>query len=122
MKKIMVNTSLKFLRQSAKTGKLLTFDPGENLPDGVSEEDDNAYPEVSKEFLLQLITELPLGYRTVFNFYVMENYSHKQIAEMLDCTENTSKSQLSKARAWLKKRIIEQENQNSYGKKAASIR
>ncbi|MEI6898619.1 MAG: sigma-70 region 4 domain-containing protein, partial [Bacteroidota bacterium] len=96
--------------------------PGDAGADLVEEDESQAYPEVSSDFLLQLITELPLGYRTVFNFYVMENYSHKQIAEMLDCSENTSKSQLSKARAWLKKRILEQENHKSYGKKAASFR
>ncbi len=85
-----------------------------NIPD---DEDDQSYPEMSQERLLQLITELPLGYRTVFNFYVLENYSHKEIAEMLHCSENTSKTQLRKARAWLQKRIKDFEKAEEYGHK-----
>ena len=72
--------------------------------------------------LLQLITGLPLGYRTVFNFYVMENYSHREIAEMLHCSENTSKTQQAKARQWLRKRIMELDKRNDYGKQTSSAR
>jgi len=48
---------------------------------------------------------LPAGYRTVFNMYVFEDYTHREIAEILNFSENTSKSQLSKARAMLKKKL-----------------
>jgi RNA polymerase sigma-70 factor (ECF subfamily) len=48
--------------------------------------------------IIKLIEQLPAGYRTVFNLYVVEGYSHKEIAAMLGISENTSKSQLSKAR------------------------
>jgi len=51
--------------------------------------------------LLQLLQKLPVGYRTVFNLYAIEGYSHAEIAELLEITENTSKSQLFKARKWL---------------------
>ena len=122
MKKIMVNTVLKFIQRSSKYNKLLVFDISEgerNLPD---EPETNSYPEVSREYLLKLITELPLGYRMVFNFYVMENYSHKEIAGLLHCTENTSRSQLSKARNWLQKRILESGKHNEYEQKTASYR
>lgn len=117
MKKIMVTTSLKYLRDHEKYKKHLSFEPVNeelNIPD---DEDDQSYPEMSQERLLQLITELPLGYRTVFNFYVLENYSHKEIAEMLHCSENTSKTQLRKARAWLQKRIKDFEKAEEYGHK-----
>jgi RNA polymerase sigma-70 factor (ECF subfamily) len=59
-----------------------------------------------QEELLQMISELPDGYRAVFNMYVFEDFSHKEIADILGCTENTSKSQLHKARAMLKKKVV----------------
>ena len=122
MKKIMVNTALKYLRDNAKYKKLMLFDPV-GVDSYPSDHDDNiSYPEVSREQLLQLITELPLGYRTVFNFYVMEGYSHKEIAGLLDFSENTSKSQLAKARAWLQKRIKELVRNKEYEQNTAFIR
>jgi len=107
MKKIMVNTALKYLRKEARYKKLLVFEaaPGDNPIEDADENE--SYPQISQEHLLQLITGLPLGYRTVFNFYVMEDYSHREIGEMLNISENTSKTQLAKARAWLRKRIHE---------------
>ena len=59
----------------------------------------------SQELIMNMICELPAGYRTVFNMYVFEEYSHREIAETLNFSENTSKSQLSKARALLKKKL-----------------
>jgi RNA polymerase sigma-70 factor (ECF subfamily) len=61
------------------------------------------------EDLLKMIHGLPDGYRTVFNLYAIEGYSHKEIATMLHINENTSKSQLSRARACLKEMIAQQE-------------
>lgn len=59
--------------------------------------------------LLALIKKLPMGYRTVFNLYAIEGYNHKEIADMLDISEGSSKSQLSRARVWLKERIQKME-------------
>jgi len=55
--------------------------------------------------ILHAVQSLPSGYRTVFNLYVMEGYSHAEIAEILEVSENTSKSQLSKARRMLKSKL-----------------
>lgn len=55
--------------------------------------------------LMYFIAELPIGYRTVFNLYAIEGYSHKEIAEKLGISEGTSKSQLSRAREILKKKV-----------------
>jgi RNA polymerase sigma-70 factor (ECF subfamily) len=55
--------------------------------------------------LLQLINELPDGYRVVFNMFAIEGYSHKEIADTLGITENTSKSQYSRARAYLRNQL-----------------
>ena len=60
---------------------------------------------VGNEELVKLIEELPYGYRLVFNLYVIDGYSHKEIAEMLDISENTSKTQLFKAKARLKESL-----------------
>ena len=60
--------------------------------------------------LLALIMSLPTGFRTVFNLYAIEGYSHKEIAEMLGITETTSRTQLSRARIWLQKKLSELEN------------
>jgi RNA polymerase sigma-70 factor, ECF subfamily len=122
MKRIMVTTSLKYLRDHAKYRKSLVFDQIDDQVNLPEENDDYPYPEISQEQLLSLITELPLGYRTVFNFYVMENYSHREIAEMLGCSESTSKTQLLKARAWLQRRIKEYQKHEEYGQKTSSSR
>jgi len=63
--------------------------------------------------IIECIRQLPLGYRTVLNLYAMEGYSHKEIADMLDIEESTSRSQYTRAKVMLegiliKKRIIEQ--------------
>jgi len=69
----------------------------------------NAESDLAVEDLLNMLQELPAGYRAVFNLYAIEGYTHKEIADMLDITECTSKSQLSKARALLQKRLVGQE-------------
>ncbi len=73
----------------------------------IFEKNNEASPieQMSARELLGQINQLPVGYRTVFNLYVVDGYSHKEIADLLDITENTSKSQLSRARAYLQKRI-----------------
>ena len=60
--------------------------------------------------LMKLVMSLPPGFRTVFNMYSIEGYSHKEIAEMLGISETTSRTQLSRARIWLQKKIKEIEN------------
>ncbi|NCA74921.1 MAG: RNA polymerase sigma factor [Alphaproteobacteria bacterium] len=108
MKRIMVNTALNFLRDRKKTNHFSGLETieaviGEEVTD--SYETDDQYRNLTQDQIMKIICELPLGYRTVFNLYVMEEFSHKEIAGMLQCSENTSKSQLSKARAMLRKKI-----------------
>ena len=57
--------------------------------------------------LMKLVMELPAGFRTVFNMYAVEGYSHKEIADMLGISESTSRTQFSRARALLQSRIKE---------------
>ena len=71
--------------------------------------------ELEANDLLKLVQQLPTGYRTVFNLYAIEGYSQKEIAEQLGISENTSKSQLSRARVLLQKQLLKTEqmlNQN----------
>ncbi len=69
--------------------------------------DQNALETLKHEDILKLIQQLSDGYRTVFNLYVIEGYSHKEIGEKLGISEGTSKSQLARARYLLQKKIIE---------------
>jgi RNA polymerase sigma factor (sigma-70 family) len=69
-----------------------------------------AITNLSVEELLALLDKLPIGYKTVFNLYVIEQYSHFEIAEMLNIKEATSRSQLNKARKMLQKMVVYQEN------------
>ncbi len=62
--------------------------------------------EISTDKIINLIQELPTGYQMVFNLYVLEGLTHQEIAEELDVSINTSKSQLSKARKWLRNKLI----------------
>ena len=60
--------------------------------------------------LMKIITQLPPGFRTVFNMYAIEGYSHKEIGEILGISETTSRTQLSRARLWLQNKLKEIEN------------
>ncbi|PWK20629.1 RNA polymerase sigma factor [Xanthomarina spongicola] len=98
LKRITINTALQRYR---KQGVFEIIDDS-NIEDVelTVEEDD-----ISLEFLLQIIQELPDRYRLVFNLYVLDGFSHKDIAEMLSITTGTSKSNLARARKILKDRI-----------------
>jgi RNA polymerase sigma-70 factor (ECF subfamily) len=63
------------------------------------------------EDLLKLLQELPPGYKTVFNLYAIEGYSHKEIAKKINVTVSTSKSQFSRAKAMLREKITELEKE-----------
>jgi RNA polymerase sigma-70 factor (ECF subfamily) len=60
--------------------------------------------------LMKVITQLPPGFRTVFNMYTIEGYSHKEIGEILGISETTSRTQLSRAKTWLQNKLKEIEN------------
>ena len=68
---------------------------------------EDAYVNLEVEELNKLIESLPLGYKTVFNLYAIEGYTHQEIAEMLGIQEGTSKSQLSRARGLLQQKLNE---------------
>ncbi|MBO4340059.1 MAG: RNA polymerase sigma factor [Bacteroidales bacterium] len=96
--RIVVNDSLSFLRSSSR----LTF--VDDLPD-VPEDDVPSLPKVPPSVIQEMIKALPDGYRTVFNLYVFENKSHREIASLLGIKEDSSASQFFRARATLAKNI-----------------
>lgn len=100
IRRIMVNTAVEAYRKRVRQGQLLAID---DIHDDV--QDTFSMDALECEDLLQVIQQLPDGYRVVFNMYALEGYSHKEIAEVLQIGEGASKSQLSRARTWLKKRI-----------------
>jgi RNA polymerase sigma-70 factor (ECF subfamily) len=113
IKRIMINTALNFLRDHSKEKNHIDLDRVQekiNLHDEEAVEFDLAHLPITQEQILEFIADLPVGYRTVFNLYVFEEFSHKEICEKLNCTESTSKSQLSKARALLRSRISKSMN------------
>lgn len=103
-RKLMLNECLSLLR---KKESLLMASEEEAMTECF---DSQIISLLEAEAIFLLITKLPLGYRTIFNLYVIEGYSHQEIATMLNITEGTSKSQLSKARRQMQQ-FIEQQNQ-----------
>lgn len=99
VRRIAVNECLLLLR------KKTTFNVV-SLQDVSAEEEDFAYTEHDTEYLFDLIRQLPDGYRTIFNLYAIEGYSHTEISDMLDISIGTSKSQLSRARALLQRNLM----------------
>ena len=73
----------------------------------ISNDDPTAIQKIGYDELLKMVAALPPGFRTVFNMYVIEGYSHKEIAEALGISETTSRSQLQRARTLLQSKIKE---------------
>lgn len=108
MRRIVTNTALDHLRKSKKFNFVEEneINTKEEFVDyGEIQEFENSI-ELKAEFALEAIQQLSPAYKTVFNLYVMEEYSHKEIAEMLGISEGTSKSNLAKAKMNLQKLIV----------------
>jgi RNA polymerase sigma factor (sigma-70 family) len=101
VRRIFVNTALEFLRKRSSWSDLEASDL-KHLPS----ENRSVYEEIGLQDTLKLIQSLSDGYRTIFNLYAIEGYSHREIAKMLNISEGTSKSQLSRAKAILQKSLI----------------
>ena len=107
IRRIMVNTSLNYCRKSSFKQENIGI---EDYQDKVV--DPKAISALSEQELLNIIQQLPDGYRMVFNLYVIEGYSHKEIAELLEFTESTSRSQLAKAKKWIQIELEKQKINN----------
>jgi RNA polymerase sigma-70 factor (ECF subfamily) len=103
-KRIVINNALQKFK-GVRFMEVLT----DNIPDVDVEIDEE---EISLDYLLQIIQELPDQYRIVFSLYVLEDYSHQEISEMLSISTGTTKSNLHRARLILKEKIEKRTNTN----------
>ena len=98
MKRIVINTALQKYRKQT----VFEIIRDDHFPEPEIEVDED---EVSVDYLLEIIQQLPARYRQVFNLYVLDGYSHKEIAEIMKISTGTSKSNLARARVILKDKI-----------------
>jgi len=101
LKRIAVTTALNYLTQT-KRFRLMDDIESHSDSGALKVEDNDAF---SQEDILRMIRELPVGYQTVFNLYEVEGYPHQEIANILNISESTSKTQLFQARRRLRKKI-----------------
>ncbi len=101
MARITLNETLKFVRNNSR----LDFASIDEYNMNIAEDDSMETEDIPTDVLHQFIRELPDGYRTVFNLYVIDDKSHKEIAQLLGIKENTSASQLHKAKSMLAQKI-----------------
>lgn len=113
VRRTIVNTAINYYKKKIKQGIKTDIE----MVAGKIFERNDIIEKMSSDELLVIINELPPGYRMVFNLNVIEGYTHKEIGELLDISENTSKSQLSRARASLQKRIISLKEKEEGGHK-----
>lgn len=101
VRRVILNVALQHVRRQQRLFPVVEVDAyASHLPSG-----DDIVAHLNAEALTQFIQQLPPGYRAVFNLYVVEGYAHKEIADMLGIGVGTSKSQLSKAKAMLRKML-----------------
>lgn len=110
IRRIMINTALQRYRENKNLQLVRLEDSTVHL-----EVSNDVLSSMSADELLVKIQQLPVGFRTVFNLYAIEGYKHHEIAEMLDISVGTSKSQYSRSRAFLREMI---ENENKLGERA----
>ena len=101
MRRVFVNTSIEYFRK--KSAQLSSV--SEKEENTIEDSDISALDQLAEKDIIAIIQELSPGYRTVFNLYVVEGYSHREIGDMLGISEGTSKSQLARAKALLQKKI-----------------
>ncbi len=97
-KRLVVNESLMYIRKN----KMIEVSVEDKYVGSLTTEE---FTGLEAEELMELVKELPTGYRTVFNLYAIEGYSHAEIAQSLGINEGTSKSQLSRARVMLQDKL-----------------
>lgn len=111
MKRLMTNEALMYLRSHKSFVEIDLDEPEARFISTSASADQN----IETEELYKILEKLPTGYRTVFNLYAIEGYSHAEIAEQLGVTESTSKSQLHRARAMLQEMITVFNGQQKIG-------
>jgi RNA polymerase sigma-70 factor (ECF subfamily) len=102
LRRIFVTTSLRYLRKKANLQEIsLPVDEMYDLCQGGA----SPLEDISAQEVIDVIGRMPLGYRTVLNLYAVEGYSHKEIAELLNISEATSRSQYFHAKSYIQKKL-----------------
>ena len=104
-RRIFATTALMQLRRHDILSQTLQIDGEVELNDAELILDPKETSSLDADKLMELILSMPDGFRAVFNLYALEGYSHKEIAEMLQISEGASRSQLSRAKTWLQRRL-----------------
>jgi len=107
IRRIMVNTAIEAYRKNLRSLSIVDIEEVYDHPQSTFD-----MSGLELKDLMKMIRQLPAGYRLVFNMYVIEGFSHKEIAAQLDISEGASKSQLSRARSVLKEKILKMEGLN----------
>jgi len=112
IRRVFVNTSIEHFRKKSTKLAMVT----EKEEGTIEDTDITALDNLAEKDIIKIVQELSPGYRTVFNLYVVEGYSHKEIGDMLGISEGTSKSQLARAKSVLQKKIAQylSDTQKSY--------
>lgn len=116
VRKIVVNESLSWLRKNKMEKMNLDIEDAKYMLPG----NNHVSETVNEKDLLKMIQKLPTGFRTVFNMYAIEGYSHKEIGELLGISEGTSKSQYSRAKVHLQHMLGAENPANSKEEKIAA--
>ncbi len=104
VRRIVVNTAIDFIRKKKKEGtRVSDVQIADTEPDDFGEEVESKYGNLGVKDVVEAVKQLSPAYRAVFNLYIMENYTHAEIAEDLDISVGSSKSNLAKAKMNLKK-------------------
>ncbi len=103
MKRITTNTAIQHLRDKAKKNALISGKEVDEV--NIVEETEEESHQLPAQELMKIIQKLPDGYKMIFNLYVFEKMSHKEIAKLLNISEGTSKSQFYRAKQYLRKEI-----------------
>lgn len=101
VRRVMVNTALEVYRKKSRMVPLTDHDKFTQMDEGA-----DVISQLSEMEILHLVQDLPHGYRTVFNMYIVDGYSHREIADALSISEGTSKSQLARARELMQHKMM----------------
>ncbi len=108
---ITINQCINQLKQKNKLAVLVPLDEKHNVPTT----DELQLEGLNKALLEKLLEKMPVGYRSIFLLYLVEGYTHKEIADILDITPETSRSQLSRATKWMRKHYTAHLKSITYG-------
>jgi RNA polymerase sigma-70 factor (ECF subfamily) len=103
VKSSVIRTAIDHYRQTVHDREQVSYD---NIIENADSQDNNIFSMLNRDQILEVINTLPDGYRMIINLYLIDGYTHADIAEMLSISEGTSKSQLSRGRELLKKELL----------------